>query len=328
MIVDETKPLVTVSVITYNQVSYIRRCIESILMQKTSFPFDLVIGEDCSTDGTREIVMDYAEKYPDLIRLIISDSNVGITENIKRIKTACRGELRASCEGDDYWIDPLKLQKQYEAIVKFDAALVTHASLVVFYADGKISTEGKVRRAREGSGYLEIEDIINRKAKFHTSSFFMRADLINRIPDWYYQCPIGDFPLEVIMAWFGKVYYIDEIMSLYQKGVPGSFTERKKSPSILENDWGMGLEKAHHIMYENIDRFTDYKYSDLIQEWNKKRLIESYTIHGNLDYFVKGERLKRKLRWMAYAMALFPHRIRKKVFKRIVEQIPKGSIEV
>lgn len=99
---------------TYNQKTFIAHAIEGALRQKTNFPFEIVIGEDCSTDGTREIVFAYKDTYPDMIRVITSDANVGPAANKSRIIEACRGKYIAFCDGDDYWHDPDKLQKQVD----------------------------------------------------------------------------------------------------------------------------------------------------------------------------------------------------------------------
>ena len=105
-------PLVSVHMITYNRALYIRQAIDGVLAQNTTFPIELVIGEDCSTDGTREIVFEYQRQHPDLIRLVVSDSNVGASDNSRRSLALCRGKYIAFCEGDDYWTDSYKLQKQ------------------------------------------------------------------------------------------------------------------------------------------------------------------------------------------------------------------------
>jgi glycosyltransferase involved in cell wall biosynthesis len=98
--------------ITYNHAPYIAQAIEGVLQQKTDFPFELVIGEDCSTDGTRKIVFEYQKKYRDIIRVITTDKNVGMRKNGYRTTKACRGKYIAFCEGDDYWHRPDKLQLQ------------------------------------------------------------------------------------------------------------------------------------------------------------------------------------------------------------------------
>ena len=99
---------------TYNHKAYISEAIENVLRQKTTFLFELIIGEDLSTDGTREIVLNYQNKNSDIIRVITSDSNVGAKENMRRMLAASRGKYIAFCDGDDYWHDPSKLQKQVD----------------------------------------------------------------------------------------------------------------------------------------------------------------------------------------------------------------------
>ncbi len=101
----------SVFVVTYNQEKYIRQCLDSILMQEVDFDYEVVIGEDHGTDDTRAICEEYAEKYPK-VRLLPLTENLGIVKNWKRVLSECTGEFVAMCEGDDYWMDPRKLQKQ------------------------------------------------------------------------------------------------------------------------------------------------------------------------------------------------------------------------
>lgn len=108
------EPLVSIVTITYNHEPYIRKCIEGVLMQQVNFPIEFIIAEDCSTDGTLAICKEYATKYPNLIQLITSENNVGAIVNERRAMKAAKGKYIAFCEGDDYWTDPLKLQKQVD----------------------------------------------------------------------------------------------------------------------------------------------------------------------------------------------------------------------
>lgn len=107
-------PLLSIVTITYNHESFIAQTIEGVLMQQVNFPIEFIIAEDCSTDSTRAICQQYAEQYPELIRLIPSESNVGAIANERRAMLAAKGKYIAFCEGDDYWTDPLKLQKQVD----------------------------------------------------------------------------------------------------------------------------------------------------------------------------------------------------------------------
>jgi|WetSurMetagenome_2_1015567.scaffolds.fasta_scaffold73041_3 glycosyltransferase involved in cell wall biosynthesis len=305
------KPLVSIYTLTYNHAPYIRRCIEGVLMQKTTFPYEMIIGEDFSTDGTREIVMEYAQKYPNIIRVITSESNVGLNVNAWRTFSACQGEFIAFCEGDDYWIDPLKLQKQYEAIVKYDALLVVHGSFMVFYRDGKIAYDPKIRKAQDGSGFLYLEHIFAHRTTFHTSSLFLRAHLVGKMPDWFSKMPVADFPMKVICAQMGKIYYIDEIMSVYQKGVEGSFTDRVVASESQEAE----REKGELMMYSYLDDYTGSQYIDHIRIYLNHRKIEYFSSHGNLDYLDLSASRKKLLRSMAFLLRPIPKGWKKKILR-------------
>ena len=108
----EPAPLVSVIMLAYNHEDFIAQSIEHVVNQKTVYPFELVIGEDCSTDRTKEIVLQYQKKYPHLIRVLSSDCNVGVKKNEWRVRRNCRGKYWAFCEGDDCWIDDRKLERQ------------------------------------------------------------------------------------------------------------------------------------------------------------------------------------------------------------------------
>ncbi len=111
---DIKPPVVSVYMITYNHGNFIAQAIEGVLMQQTNFSVELVIGEDCSTDNTRQVCLEYKEKYPDRIKLVLSEKNLGVGKNGLNTFAACLGKYIAICEGDDYWTDPLKLQKQVD----------------------------------------------------------------------------------------------------------------------------------------------------------------------------------------------------------------------
>ena len=124
-------PVVSVHMITYNHEPYIRQAIEGVMMQKTDFEFELVIGEDCSQDKTREICFEYQKKHPDKIRVLWWHENVSnLGGNGRRVSAHCRGEFIAFCEGDDYWIDPLKLQKQVDV-------MRNHPNVGLCFTDGR-----------------------------------------------------------------------------------------------------------------------------------------------------------------------------------------------
>ncbi len=227
---DQEKPLVSVQTLTYNQAPFIRQCIEGVLMQITNFPFELVIGEDCSTDGTRAIVLEYAKKYPGIIRAITSDSNVGVVKNALRVKLACQGKYMASCEGDDYWIDPHKLQKQVdflEAHPEYPGCF--HPAFWLEQNMGKMQKalfEPPVKQED-----YTLDDLLEYTNFIPTASAIYRNHIVKERPAWIFQAPVGDFLLHVLALYtwgFERIGYIDEPMSVYREHSGGIYSS--KSP--------------------------------------------------------------------------------------------------
>ena len=181
-------PLVSVSVVTYNHEKYISECLDGILMQKTDFPFEILLGEDESTDGTRDICIEYAKQYPDKIKLYLHsrDNNIKINGiptgrfNFLYNLTHAKGKYIALCEGDDYWTDPLKLQKQVDFLEgNPDFAICFHNALVLW--DDK-SQPPKYFCAKNQKQTSTIEDVIE-KWFIHTASMVFRKEYITPLPD-------------------------------------------------------------------------------------------------------------------------------------------------
>jgi glycosyltransferase involved in cell wall biosynthesis len=212
--------------VTYNQAEFIRHAIDSVLSQRTDFPFELVIGEDCSTDGTREIVADYESRYPDLVRVITSETNVGARENFYRVMKACRGKYVACCEGDDYWHDHLKLQKQADFLEARPEFGMVHSS----YDLHEVGTEKVVRdyikfrgfRVPPDPGITEIITECRISFRIQTCTVMLRHDLYERCveADPYLHLSgrflMGDTQLWAELAAVSKIGYIPESLATYR----------------------------------------------------------------------------------------------------------------
>jgi glycosyltransferase involved in cell wall biosynthesis len=211
-------PLVSVCMVTYNHENYIAQAIEGVLQQQTTFPIELVVGEDCSTDRTREIVLKYQKKYPSIIRVITSERNVGARKNVYRTGKACRGKYIAICEGDDYWHVPHKLQKQLDYMESHP-----ECGLILADCDEYHQESGKLKRNRNyANGFrtpvnLRMEDILmNIGAAKYTCTSFMRSNLYNRIVDadpYLYQdhaLLMSDTQTWTELAAYSTVTYIPE----------------------------------------------------------------------------------------------------------------------
>lgn len=220
-------PVVSVLMITYNHEEFVGEAIESIVAQKADFPFELIVGEDCSTDNTRSIVLDYQRRYPDIIRVVYSSTNLGSMNNMNRTFPKARGMYIAWCEGDDFWHDPLKMQKQVEF-------LQTHPdySMVASEYDWLVNAKGSWRRienyASRRFGPIPEEDIsslLPTRMYVKTCAMMVRAELLRlhfqsslRSPE----NPVGDRPLKLHMTKFGKVRCFTESMATYRR-TPGSY---------------------------------------------------------------------------------------------------------
>ena len=149
------EPLVSVCMTAYNHAPYIGRAIEGVLSQRTTFAVELVLSDDCSTDGTGAICRDYAARYPDRIRLLTGDVNVGMRANYRRTIEACRGRYVAMCDGDDWWCDPLKLQRQVEALEADPACGLSYTR-----SERRFEATGERRRYPAGELFCDFDRLL------------------------------------------------------------------------------------------------------------------------------------------------------------------------
>ena len=211
-------PVVSVNMITYNHEPYIRQAIEGVMMQKTDFEFELVIGEDCSQDKTREICFEFQKKYPDKIRVLWWHENVSkFGGNGRRTRAHCRGEFIALCEGDDYWTDPLKLQKQVDFLEENEEYIVCfHRCKNLIQRTGEFTQEF----VKDMPGESTIIDLA-KENYIHTPSVVYRRDdriIIDRskLPA---DLAVGDYVNWMLLAQYGKIMKFPEEMAVYRYGV-------------------------------------------------------------------------------------------------------------
>ncbi len=213
---------VSVCIITYNHARFIGQALESALMQKTNFDYEIVIGEDCSTDATRHICEEYARLYPDKIRLLKNDQNLGMVENFKRTLNACTGQYVALLEGDDYWTDELKLQKQVDFLESNrDYAIIFHNAEVLIDETGEkyIAYSNEVNKPfmiKKPNPTTSLQEIAAGNF-IHTPTVLFRNRLYGELPSWFSSdLPAADWPLHVINAHYGKIFFMEEVMAVYR----------------------------------------------------------------------------------------------------------------
>jgi len=205
-------PLVSVATIAYNVGAFIEEAIESVLSQQTFFNVELIIGEDCSTDSTREIVLNYQKEYPNIIRVLAHEKNLGLTPNSVATQNACRGKYIALLDGDDYWTDVNKLQKQVTFLENNpDYSACAHQSYKI-YDDG---SSVPILFGEEIDKDYAIEDTITHR-KFHTSALVYRR---------IYWVESGGIPATIssneraiypMLAIYGKIRYMKDNMCIYR----------------------------------------------------------------------------------------------------------------
>jgi len=280
--IDNNKPLVSVCMITYNHENLIKDAIEGILMQKTSFPIELIIGEDCSTDNTRKIVEDYEEKYPEIIFAQYSEKNLGMINNFLNVLQAARGKYIALCEGDDYWIDPLKLQKQVDFLeVNPDCSLCFHASKSIRNNNPEDFVIKRPKSIPNDNKFEMKHAILGGGGFMATNSMLFLRKHINERPEWMNRSPAGDLPLMLLLASNGKIGYIDDLMSVYR--VMSSSTSWSAS---MQN---RSRRKIHHYailkMWSDFDKWTEHKYHKYVV---RKMMMNRWNfLIGNIKYHIK-----------------------------------------
>lgn len=218
-------PVVAIWMITYNHEDYIVESVTGIVNQITNFPIQLFIGEDCSTDNTRNICLSLKEKYSDRITLLLNPYN-NIVQNSKNVYNACLGSgasYIAMCEGDDYWIDPLKLQKQVDFLENNkDFSMCFHP--VYENVNGKIRLPNNPFFYREGD--YTIEDLA--KGNFISTLSVLFRKNFEQLPDWFLDCPIGDYPLHLLNGQYGKYKALIEPMAVYRYHSGGMHSMKPK----------------------------------------------------------------------------------------------------
>jgi glycosyltransferase involved in cell wall biosynthesis len=250
----ENEIMVSVCCVTYNHVNYISQALDGFLMQKTSFPIEIIVHDDASTDGTTDIILEYQTKHPGIIKPIIQKENQWSKgRKITPIAMAqANGKYIALCEGDDYWTDHLKLQKQVdflEANSEYSGSFHETPQIGVVQAGSRVF--GKTEK-----DFFTVEDTISTLSPFHTSSFVFRKEFLP-IPDWFCNVISGDMSIFSIVAKHGLLKSFHEEMSVYRHH-NGGIT---KSEKVIETHHQNRIELMQYL-----NAFHEGKFKDKVKE--------------------------------------------------------------
>jgi glycosyltransferase involved in cell wall biosynthesis len=260
---DSSKPLISICCITYNHEPYVEDALEGFLIQDTDFPFEILIHDDASTDRTAEIIREYEKRYPNIIKPIYQIENQYSKGNEPSLinQRRAKGKYIALCEGDDYWIDPLKLLKQ----VKFlnanpDCSLCFHMSKQVNSNNPDIFYIHRPKTIPPDNKFEMKHAILGGGGFMATSSMVFPSRYYFSRPDWMKKAPVGDLPLMLLLASKGKIGYLDEVMSVYRRksGIDAWSSRMQNKQKRIEHHY------AILNMWDEFDLWTEKKYHSVV----------------------------------------------------------------
>jgi len=251
---------VSVLIMTYNHEKYISETIQGVLLQKTNFDYDVVIGEDCSTDNTREIILKYKQLYPNVIKMLLHKKNIGAMANQLAVLSECTGKYIAICEGDDYWSDSQKLQKQVDFLDNNpECSLVCHSIM------DDIGSRLNTRQIVDVNRYLTNEEIIIARGMITpTLSIVFRRKHLENLPKWVVTSPVGDIPLVFYLMTKGKVFCFKDIMGVYRKYHATSWSNKKRN-ILQRTDFSI----RYNFFLQTFNKYTQYNYDKMIHIHSK-----------------------------------------------------------
>ncbi len=238
--INMVNPIVSVRVNTYQHVGFIKECLDSILMQETSYPFEIIIGEDQSTDGTREICIDYAEKHPDKIRLFLRDRKItALYDDQQKFKkslnatfsiNSCRGKYLAACEGDDYWTDRFKLQTQVDYLENNSKCSACFHP--VNWLEQK-TMQSHIYSPSIEKAYYDENDVIQNILQSTTCSTVFNKSILKHLPQNSFEIPYGDVLMNIAYARNGFIGYINKPMATYRRHTGGAYSGASQYNRVL-----------------------------------------------------------------------------------------------
>lgn len=264
-------PLVTIACITYNHAPFIKQCLDGFLMQKVNFEYEIVVHDDASTDNTQEILKEYHNKYPDKIKLLLRTENIysiGVTKIFYHtIIKHSKSKYIATCEGDDYWTDEYKLQKQIDFLeANPDYNISVGRVMNLNQANGTLTDRPQYNELFK-KPYLTISDYL--KSFFSQTSTYVFKKQGFEFPDYCNHFHGEDVLIVAVASKHGKIKFHDEVFSTYRIH-PGGVTQRAQ-------EWRMHYLHIYNYM-EAIHILLDKKY---------KLIISSTKLKAWLDYKVR-----------------------------------------
>lgn len=296
---------VTVVCTAYNHEKYLAQCLESLVSQKTAFAYEIIVHDDASTDRTADIIQEYAEKYPDLIRPIFQTENQ-YSKNVLIYRTfvypVVRGKYIAICEGDDFWTDPMKLQRQVDALEAHpEIDMCVHASAIV--RDGK--TAGLISPAKTERIFDPGEMIAGGGGMIMTNSIMYRKSMRDHLPR-FIEFLEYDYSLQIWGSLRGGVLYLPEVMSAYRELSDGSWSSKMRKFPATRIKHLERVERMMLILKEEIDpkyipsidvKILNLRFTILEEQGNYRAMLKP-EFRPVIKQFSWKRKIKLLVKWM------------------------------
>lgn len=261
-----TKPLVSICCVTYNHKDYLAQAIDSFLMQETLFPFEVILHDDASTDGTTAIVRQYEKNFPNIIKAVIQSENQYSKQPVispKFVWPLVKGEYIAMCEGDDFWTNKSKLQYQIEKMQANPQCRVSFHNCQWLDNKGK---QGAITDYGREDKIYPLSDVIRGGGGFMTTpSVVYHRSFIDNLPDWFCDVPVGDYYSQTLASVNGGALYLPKSYACYRLFTPGSWTVneashtlRKQSATTLADRHTKYLRKLKNMLPRENNEDIDY----------------------------------------------------------------------
>mgnify|MGYP004545281777 FL=1 len=259
---DEEKIMVSILCLAYNHEKYIKDALDSFINQKVNFKYEIIINDDCSTDSTAQIIKEYAERYPQIIKPIFQKENQ--YSKYKRmlidiLMPQAKGKYFAICEGDDYWTDPNKLQKQFDFMEANSEYSMCVANAII--VDSNKNKVGEINTVRDNSTLACDDFILGGGGYVATNSIFSRMKYIEQLPTYFNDFSI-DYLWQIFLSSMGKTYCFKEPMVAYRINTGSSWTDK----IINDESKNININKRIVEKLKEIDECTNKKYDDAITE--------------------------------------------------------------
>lgn len=318
---------VSVLMMAYNEESYIEQAIESIISQKTSFRFEVICHDDASQDKTPQIIEKYASLYPDIVIPIIQTSNkTQLGENImlKYMYPYCRGTYLCYCDGDDYWTDMEKLQRQYDFLEGNKDYNLCLCKFIFYFEDSETYIEALTGEKEKD---LNIEDFIRWDVKRipQVGTAMFRKEIAYNRPAMFRQVGggknslrnISDMPLYIYLSLNGRVKYFPDSVAVWRRRVSGTWSH--EAQDLKKN---VEFKKQYINFLEQLDNYTNHKYHKQIQK-------KENTVKTDIAYITQNYKYNKMEIWNSY------HKFSKKLFMtaaakfpRLAEEITKSKLKI